>query len=147
MLGRADRGGSPGHNHLHLEPDQLGRQVGEPLRLALRIAVLDDDVLALDVAQVAQTLPEGLHTCWGRDGRGERRTEPTDPVHFRRLLCLGDERRHEDTQGEGDDASRRRCTTWSSPRVSLMPTFFFPWKPNAGAHLLPEAGATQERTL
>ena len=28
-----------------------------------------------------------------------------------------------------------------------MPTCFFPWKPNAGAHLLPEAGATQERTL
>jgi hypothetical protein len=26
-----------------------------------------------------------------------------------------------------------------------MPTCFFPWKPNAGAHLLPEAGA--ERTL
>ena len=28
-----------------------------------------------------------------------------------------------------------------------MPTCFFPWKPNAQAHLLPEAGATQERTL
>src|SRR5438093_13721551 len=30
---------------------------------------------------------------------------------------------------------------------SLMPTFIFPAKPNAGAHLLPEAGATQERRL
>jgi hypothetical protein len=28
-----------------------------------------------------------------------------------------------------------------------MPTFVFPWKPNAQAHLLPKAGATQERTL
>jgi len=28
-----------------------------------------------------------------------------------------------------------------------MSTFFFPLKPNAGAHLLLEAGATQERTL
>src|SRR5215475_5244263 len=28
-----------------------------------------------------------------------------------------------------------------------MLTCFFPGKPNAGAHLLPEAGATQERTL
>src|SRR5215831_20747609 len=28
-----------------------------------------------------------------------------------------------------------------------MPTIFFPWKPNAGAHLLPEAVATQERRL
>jgi hypothetical protein len=30
---------------------------------------------------------------------------------------------------------------------SLMLTFVFPAKPNAGAHLLPEAGATQERAL
>jgi len=28
-----------------------------------------------------------------------------------------------------------------------MPTFFFPRKPNAGRQPLPEAGATQERTL
>jgi hypothetical protein len=28
-----------------------------------------------------------------------------------------------------------------------MPLVFFPLKPNAGAHLLPEAGATQERRL
>src|SRR5215510_10356465 len=28
-----------------------------------------------------------------------------------------------------------------------MPTCFLPWKPNASAHLLPEAGATQERRL
>ena len=28
-----------------------------------------------------------------------------------------------------------------------MPTCFFLWMPNAGAQLLPEAGATEERTL
>src|SRR5439155_17864375 len=42
---------------------------------------------------------------------------------------------------------RRRYTTSSSPRIGLIPTFFFLWKPNAQAHLLPEAEARHERTL
>ena len=33
VLRRTDRGDAPYHNHLHLEPDQLGRQVREPLIL------------------------------------------------------------------------------------------------------------------
>ena len=31
--------------------------------------------------------------------------------------------------------------------VDFMPTFVFPWKPNARPELLPEAGARHERTL
>src|SRR5712691_2628277 len=86
---------------LHLEPDQLGRQVGEPLFPPLRIAVLNDEVLALDIAEVAQPLPEGFQTWIGLPGRA--RTEPTDPVHFPRWLCVSDKRRREDTEGEGDN--------------------------------------------
>ena len=78
-------------NHVHREPDQLGRQVGEPLCLPLRIAVLYDEVLALDIAEVVQTLPEGLQRWIGlREGRAG--TEPTDPVHFRRQLSLDRQR-------------------------------------------------------
>ena len=72
VLGSAGRGGASCHNHVHLEPDQLGRQVGEPLVLPLRIAVLNDEVLALDIAEVAQTLPEGLQRWIGiRGGEGQ----------------------------------------------------------------------------
>ena len=39
VLSSADRGGSPSHNHVHLELEQLGRQVEEPLLALLRIAV------------------------------------------------------------------------------------------------------------
>src|SRR5262249_5269103 len=68
------------------------------------IAGLNDKVLALDVAELAQTLPECLLTGMGRRGRGrEVSTEPTDPMHVRRLLRVGDERRHEQAEGEGDE--------------------------------------------
>jgi hypothetical protein len=102
VLGSADRGDAPCDNHVHLEPDQLGRQVAEPLETPLRIAVLNDEVLALDITEVAQTLPKGLQSRIGIDGMAA--LESTDPVHFRRLLCLGCERRYEHTQGERDDA-------------------------------------------
>src|SRR5262249_60856273 len=36
---------------------------------------------------------------------------------------------------------QRRCTTWSSPQIDLVPLVFFPLKPNAGPQPRPEAGA------
>jgi hypothetical protein len=60
VLGRADRGDAPCDNHVHLELDQLGRQVAEPLEIPLRITSLHDEVLALDIAEVTQPLLEGL---------------------------------------------------------------------------------------
>ena len=51
---------APRHDDVHWEPDQLGREGGKALELALGIAGLDDEVLALDVAKITQPLPEGL---------------------------------------------------------------------------------------
>src|SRR4029453_18199473 len=48
MLGSPGWGASTRHNHLHRQTHQLGRQVAEPLFAALCIAVLDEQVLALD---------------------------------------------------------------------------------------------------
>jgi hypothetical protein len=59
VLGSTDRGGSLCHNHVHREPDQLGRLVTETLFAPLRIAVLQDEVLTLDVTEIAQRLLEG----------------------------------------------------------------------------------------
>ena len=58
LLRGTDRGGSPADNHVHLEPDQFRREVGESLDLSLGKALLDDEVLPLDVAQRTETLPE-----------------------------------------------------------------------------------------
>jgi hypothetical protein len=101
VLGRTGRYDAPCHDHLNLEPDQLGHQVGEPLFPPLRIAGLNDKVLALDIAEVAQPLPEGLQSWIGIAGRAG--LEPTDPIHVRRRLGGGGKRRHEDGQGEDDE--------------------------------------------
>ena len=100
-LAASDRRIRPRHDDVDLEPDQLGRESGEPLVLSLRPSVLDHDVLALDVAELAQPSPERLDEMLGRHGRG-RGHEEADPIDLPRLLRLGGERRGEEA------ASQRR---------------------------------------
>ena len=50
------------HDDINLETHQLGRKLGEPIRLPLRISVLDGDVLSFDVATLAQSQPNCLGT-------------------------------------------------------------------------------------
>src|SRR5262249_22989404 len=106
MLGSADSGSAHSHNHIHLEPDQLGREVGEPLLTPLRRAVLNDEVLALDIPEVAQFLPEGLQV-----GLGSRETgtgiEPTNPGDFPCWLRRGGKDHGEETQSQGDETPHR----------------------------------------
>jgi len=49
-------------DHLHSQAHQLGRKVAETLCASLRISALDKKVLALNVAEVAQLLPEGVES-------------------------------------------------------------------------------------
>jgi hypothetical protein len=61
VLRRAGHGGSAqGHNEIDLTLDQLGGQRGELRDVALRVAELDDEILALHPAEVAQAVAEGL---------------------------------------------------------------------------------------
>jgi hypothetical protein len=67
------------HQHIDLEPDQLGGQLGQASIVAVRVAVLDRDVLTLDPPELAQTFAERLvPPC--RHGRREWR-ENSDPRH------------------------------------------------------------------
>ena len=70
-----------GHQDLDPESDQLRRQRRQAFVVAFRIALLNDKVLPLDVAEVTQPLME----CFDRTGASGRRTagtEVTDPMHF-----------------------------------------------------------------
>ena len=53
MLGCTDCSDAPCDKHIHLQPDQLVREVAESLETPLRVAVLDDEVLTFDVAEIA----------------------------------------------------------------------------------------------
>ena len=58
------------HDDIHLEPDELGGELGKTVILTLGKAKLDGDILALDVTQVAQSRPECIDARGPRRGRG-----------------------------------------------------------------------------
>ena len=90
-----------GHDDVNLEANQLGRQIGEPIALPLRPSVLNDNVLALHVAEVTQARPQCIYPA-RETGSGLGTQEP-NPRDLRRLLRIDGERRYENAQGEDDD--------------------------------------------
>src|SRR5262249_9594046 len=85
-------------DQVHLEPDQLGRQAGQPVDPTLRISIVDDNILALKPPELAQPLPERVEQE-RPIGRG-REAKKTYPRHLSRLLRVGGERRGEEAPPE-----------------------------------------------
>jgi hypothetical protein len=54
---------------VNLELDQLCRKIGEPVKVPFRESVLDEDVLFLDIANLAQPLSEYIGAARGRTRR------------------------------------------------------------------------------
>jgi hypothetical protein len=83
------------HEHVRLPPDELGGQLGKTLIVPLSPPELDEEVLALDIAEISQCCPEGLHLAGIAGRRG--RAQEGNPVDLPRRLCLSGERRGEKT--------------------------------------------------
>src|SRR5262249_58559847 len=81
---------------------ERGQRCG-PLR---RRADRDRDVLALDIAVVAQLLGEGVKVT-APLGRFRRGPQPANAGRFHRRLRMDAARRREDANGERDDEYRR----------------------------------------
>ncbi|MGH7356544.1 MAG: hypothetical protein ACRELS_18450, partial [Candidatus Rokuibacteriota bacterium] len=79
------------------DSNQFGRKSGEPLELPLGISVFNHDVAALDVAEVTQSLKEGLARA-GVTGQVKRQVAYSSDLG--RLLRLGGGRRGEEAEGE-----------------------------------------------
>ena len=86
-------------DQIRLEPDQVGREFGEPSGVTLDPPVLDPNVHALVPAALPQTRPEGLPPNSLVGVRGFV-PQDADAVHFPRLLSLGGAR-------HGEGASQR----------------------------------------
>jgi len=82
-----------GYDDIHVETDQFGREAGEPVELSLGVPEVDREVLALDVAELAQSPLKSLIERRDPGGRGRQHT---DPPHPSLLLRLGGERRGEE---------------------------------------------------
>src|SRR5262249_26435062 len=115
-LGGRDSLRCPRYDEVHLEPDQLGRQVGQPVDPILRISIVDDNILALNPPELAQPLPERVEQ--GRPiGRG-RQTKKTYPRHLSRLLRVGRKRRGEEAESASDEGAPVHYWMTSSARAS-----------------------------
>jgi len=94
---------TPRHDDAHLRTDQVRREGGVPIILALGPSELESDVLPFHIAQLAQALAEGLETALSYRVRRGARIWVTYPGHLPRLLPLGGERRGEDGSGTRDE--------------------------------------------
>ena len=97
LPGREARRRAGRQDELHLQSDQFGRERGQPIVAVLREAVLDDDVLALDVAVLAQSLEKALDQ--ERPALARADAQKADPVDLPGRLRLGGERRGEEARG------------------------------------------------
>src|SRR6266446_8409672 len=60
LLGRESRGRAPGHDDVHVEPNEVGREIRESLILPLRASLLERNALSFHVAEIAKAQPERL---------------------------------------------------------------------------------------
>src|SRR5262249_49600292 len=102
-----------GHDDVHFEPDQLHREVGQPVEPTLSGSIVDDDILTLDPPELAQRLPERVEV-----GPHKYPKKPY-PTHLPGLLRLSGERHGEEATGQRGN-ERSPCCHWitSSARAS-----------------------------
>src|SRR5262245_39037367 len=101
-------------DHRHLTAYQIGCEVGQYVVLVLRPAILDHNILALDVAGFTKALPEcGQIACTIRKRRA---AEESDRRH-RRLLRARRERPHRCAAEQRDEVAPFHC-----PMPPVLPT-------------------------
>src|SRR2546426_2390400 len=88
------------HDDVYLEPDQLGQETREKFGPPLRPAIVDSDLLALHVAQLAEALAERIEEMPVH--RVRACLEKSHPIEFPRLLGLGRERHRDEADSEND---------------------------------------------
>src|SRR5262249_17788718 len=98
------------HEHVEVEPNELGSERGEPLLPVLGKPPLEDHVASFHVAEFAQPLLQRLDEVPRLDWR--RGEDQADPVDLPGLLRLDGRRRGQEREGErGDGQSLQEPTS------------------------------------
>src|SRR5262245_56353535 len=122
LLRREGRGCSRRQDDVDRAVHQFLGKLRQLIETSLREAIVDDDVLALDVPPLAEALLKRLDERRG----GPARTEEPDPIHSPCRLCPGSERRKQDSGGQQQpknthapgDAHRHRSSPCSTSTVT-----------------------------
>ena len=92
------------HGDVDLETDQLCRQTRQPLQALCGVSDLDDDVPALDISVVSQTLPKRFEPCLVAFGRSHGQI--AHPRHLRQGLRRDGKWRHHACKGQEETDQR-----------------------------------------
>jgi len=124
LLGGTGCGRAPRDNDVNLERHQLGRELGKPIRLPLRIPALEGQVLPLDVSELVQALVEWLENgCRMRSGAGHQEAYPGHlPGLANRLLRASRERPSSRAAEECDECAAPHLVTSSAESAAFIPT-------------------------
>ena len=94
-----------GDDDVDFEARKFACEFGKLVDVAARIAEFDSDVLAVDIAKIAQALLEITDTSIST-GRSAAMSKPTDAIDLRHLLRARSERRAEEaTRNSADERS------------------------------------------
>src|SRR5215470_16702316 len=96
LLRREHGVGPPGKNDVNVEADEVVRQLGKPLVVSLGVAVLEANVLTLDIPEIIESLSKRV------DGRPGLDRQDTDRNYFSSRLL-------------------RTCSEWPSSRTADQP--------------------------
>src|SRR5262249_54860769 len=97
--GRLGSGGGARDYHVHVEPNQLGREGGKPLGMVPVPSTLDEDVLTLDVPQLPHPLEESLPGAPASGAVRRGTPEKAQPIDFPGLLRLDYDRPRREARG------------------------------------------------
>ena len=112
---REDFWGSRRDDDIDLEPDELGRDLGDTLLASLGPAVLDRDGTALDPTEFAQSLHERGDPLAG--GRARALAHEADSLQFPRLLRVRRERPRRSAAEQRDELAARHSITSSARAI------------------------------
>src|SRR5262249_24688371 len=116
LPGRLDHRRRGGDDDVDVHADQFGCEVTQLLD-ALRPAELDDNGLALDVAEIAQPRPQRFHLARSRGSGGEMQIP--DPSNLCRLRPRRERPRGRRTAEQRDELAARHSITSSARAMSV----------------------------
>jgi hypothetical protein len=102
--------GADSDYHINVRGHQFRKQLLRNLGAAACPSVLDENVLALHVAQFAQSLPEAF-------AEGERTACYVSDARHLRGLCTGGDRREDDRRGEEEQENTSTVSQLRIPPV------------------------------
>src|SRR5260370_16608929 len=112
---RGERGvGPPSKYDVYVEADEIVRQLGKPLVVSLGVAVLEANILTLDIPEIMESPSKRV------DGRPGLDRKDTDRDYFPLLLSTCGERPSNRTADQSDELATLHSITCSAPASSIL---------------------------